>query len=151
MKPYKILFLSLILFTSCLSENDVPNYDILNEADIQEYITTNNLNPEQSNTGLYYIITKEGTGNKPTISSNVKVYYKGYLLNGTVFDESEADGIDFNLNQLISGFGEGMTYLKEGGETTLIIPSKLAYGNNSSGKIPGGSVIVFDVKLININ
>lgn len=153
MKQYIILLVSTILFTSCLSDNsiDIPNYDAINESDIQDYISKNNLTPTQSTSGLYYIITKEGTGNLPVISSNVTVDYKGYLLDGTVFDQSSAGGATFDLNRLIAGFAEGMTYVKEGGEATLIIPSRLGYGISSVGAIPAGSVLLFDVKLISIN
>ena len=52
---------------------------------------------------------------------------------------------------MILGWQEGITYFKEGGEGVLLIPSSLAYGNNGSGPIPGGAVLVFDVKLISVN
>jgi len=71
--------LSLILFTtlfgSC-SSNDEPNFEPQTEADILKYIDENGLNAEKSNTGLYYVIENEGSGEKPTSTSNVTVAYK---------------------------------------------------------------------------
>lgn len=137
-----------------IEENPI-DYDALNEEEIQNYISENNLNPEKSDSGLYYIITNEGSGDSPSLSSNVTVYYKGYTPDRGIdypFDESPEEGIDFDLSNLIIGFSEGVTYIKEGGEITLIIPSKLAY---SADLLPynsfGGKVLIFDVKLISIN
>ncbi|MEN8775452.1 MAG: FKBP-type peptidyl-prolyl cis-trans isomerase [Polaribacter sp.] len=146
--------LSLILFTtlfgSC-SSNDEPNFEPQTEADILKYIDENGLNAEKSNTGLYYVIENEGSGEKPTSTSNVTVAYKGYFLNGTIFDKSNSSGVSFNLQQVIKGWTEGITYFKEGGNGILIIPSNLGYGNNGRGSIPGGAVLVFDINLISVN
>ena len=129
----------------------IIDYDAQNEADILHYIEDNNLEAQKSDSGLYYVINEEGTGTTPTSNSNVTVAYKGYFLDGTVFDESDGNGISIGLNQVILGWQEGITYFKEGGEGVLLIPSSLAYGNNGSGPIPGGAVLVFDVKLISVN
>ena len=105
----------------------------------------------KTNSGLYYVINNEGTGKKPTSTSNVTVAYKGYLLDGTVFDQSSANGISFGLNRVIAGWTEGIQLFKEGGEGVLLIPSNLGYGPYSQGAIPGWAVLVFDVKLISVN
>ncbi|MDA9888818.1 FKBP-type peptidyl-prolyl cis-trans isomerase, partial [Flavobacteriaceae bacterium] len=38
----------------------------------------------------------------------------------------------------------------EGGEGKLFIPSNLGYGDYGYGSIPGGSVLIFDIKLIEV-
>ena len=157
-KPFKrlimkqsILLLCIVLFTSCLNiDDDDSNITPQTEADITKYIEDNGLNAQRSDSGLYYVINNEGTGDRPTSSSNVTVAYKGYFLNGSVFDQS-TNGISFNLNQVIKGWTEGITYFKEGGDGVLLIPSNLGYGSNGSGSIPGGSVLIFDVRLISVN
>jgi FKBP-type peptidyl-prolyl cis-trans isomerase FkpA len=149
MKTKLSLILSIFLFISC-SKND-SNFEPQTEADILQYIENNNLNATKSNSGLYYIINNEGTGTRPTSSSNVTVAYKGYFLNGNVFDQSNSSGISFGLNQVISGWTEGMQLFKEGGEGVLIVPSNLGYGSNGRSGIPGGAVLVFDIKLISVN
>ncbi|WP_337992857.1 FKBP-type peptidyl-prolyl cis-trans isomerase [Flavivirga sp. 57AJ16] len=97
------------------------------------------------------MIDTEGTGVKPNATSNVTVAYKGYFTNGTVFDQSDAEGISFGLQQVISGWTEGMTYFKEEGNGKLLIPSHLAYGHSGRGSIPGGAVLIFDINLISVN
>jgi FKBP-type peptidyl-prolyl cis-trans isomerase FkpA len=127
------------------------NFDEQNEADIVKYIADNNLTAKKSDSGLYYGINTEGAGTTPTSNSNVTVAYKGYFLDEQVFDESTDKGISFNLQQIIKGWTEGISYFKEGGEGVLLIPSKLGYGSRNRSGIPGGSVLVFDIKLLKVN
>lgn len=154
MKTY-LYALFIVLFVSCNSneqsveEVDI-DYTVQNEEDILKYIKENNLDAKKSDSGLYYVIENEGTGNRPTVNSDVTVAYKGYFLNGSTFDESDANGITFNLQQVIAGWREGITYFKEGGNGVLLVPSKLGYGSSDFRGIPGGSVLVFDVKLLEI-
>ena len=100
---------------------------------------------------MYYVINEAGTGKQPTTTSNVTVAYKGYFTNGSVFDQSNADGISFGLQQVIRGWTEGIPYFKEGGSGILLVPAHLGYGNSDYSGIPGGSVLVFEVKLIKVN
>jgi FKBP-type peptidyl-prolyl cis-trans isomerase FkpA len=130
---------------------EIIDYEAKNEADIIEYIEENDLVANRTNSGLYYVINEEGTGTRPTSSSNVTVAYKGYFLDGTVFDQSDANGISFGLDQVIKGWTEGIPLFKEGGQGILLIPSSLGYGLNGAGSIPRGAVLVFDVNLISVN
>lgn len=148
---HSILALLFIFFISCGNDDQPVDYVSLNEQQIQEYLAANDLEAEKSNTGLYYIIEEEGTGEQPTSSDKVRVSYKGYFLNGAVFDQSSSEGISFNLQQVISGWTEGITYFKEGGKGMLLIPSHLAYGSQDYRGIPGGSVLIFEIELIEVN
>ena len=121
------------------------------EADIIQYIEDNNLNATRSDSGLYYVIEEQGDGDQPSSNSNVTVSYKGYFLDGSVFDQSNESGITFNLQQVIKGWTEGIAYFNEGGEGILLIPSNLGYGSQSRSGIPGGSVLLFDIKLLKVN
>jgi len=146
---YIIVLISIItLSISCTKEEDFSEQ---NRKDIIKYIEDNNLDATRSESGLYYVINKTGTGIHPNISSNVTVAYKGYFTDGKVFDQSSNYGISFSLQNVIKGWTEGITYFKKGGEGILLIPSNLGYGNADKGKIPGGSVLIFDIKLIKIN
>lgn len=149
-----LLALVSLLFVSCLSDNEASkpvDYTVQNEKEIVDYIAKNKLTATKTDSGLYYVVNEAGTGAQPTASSNVTVAYKGYFTNGNVFDESKAEGISFGLNQVIKGWTEGIPFFKEGGNGVLLIPSHLGYGSNGSGPIPGGSVLVFNVKLIKVN
>lgn len=144
-----IFLLCIILFTSCSNDDD-SNFTPQTEADIIKYIADNNLNAQRSDSGLYYVINNLGTGARPTSSSNVTVAYKGYFLDGGVFDQS-TNGISFGLHQVIKGWTEGITYFKEGGDGILLVPSNLGYGDSGRGSIPGGAVLIFDIRLISVN
>ena len=126
------------------------NYETENDLEIQNYLSDNDITAQKSESGLYYTIEEAGVGTQPTLTANVTVTYKGYLTDETVFDES-VDNINFDLESLIKGFAEGITYFKEGGNGTLFIPAHLAYGNNGVSIIPGGAVIIFDIALISVN
>ena len=152
MKYVLLAFVSL-LFVSCLPdlksdiETQPVDYTVQNEKEIVDYIAKNNLNAQKSDTGLYYVITEPGTGKQPTANSDVRVAYKGYFTSGKIFDQSTDAGSSFNLQGVIKGWTEGIQYFKEGGSGVLLVPAHLGYGNGRPG-IPGGSVLVFDVKLI---
>jgi FKBP-type peptidyl-prolyl cis-trans isomerase FkpA len=147
---YALFALVLMFFTSCSGDKEI-DYVAKNEKEITEYIAKNNLNAQKSDSGLYYVINEAGTGTQPTASSNVTVAYKGYYTNGSVFDESSSAGISFGLNQVIKGWTEGIPYFKVGGSGILLVPAHLGYGSSDRNGIPGGSVLIFDVKLIKIN
>jgi FKBP-type peptidyl-prolyl cis-trans isomerase FkpA len=150
MKHLLSALLALTLFISCSKDKEV-DYVAKNEQEIIDYIAKNKLTAKKSETGLYYVITEPGTGVQPTATSNVTVAYKGYFTNGTTFDESQPEGISFGLNQVIKGWTEGIPHFKTGGSGILLVPAHLGYGNNAMGPIPGGSVLIFDVKLIKVN
>lgn len=104
--------------------------------------------------GLQYQVLEPGSGAiHPQATDRVKVHYHGTLIDGTVFDSSVDRGepITFGLNQVIPGWTEGLQLMVEGEKTRFFIPSNLAYGDRSAGKIKPGSTLVFDVELIGIN
>lgn len=152
MKQLLSTLLVLTLFISCSKDTKtVTDYTAKNEQEIKDYLAKNNLTAQRSTSGLYYIINEQGTGTQPTAASNVTVAYKGYFTNGNVFDQSKAEGISLSLNKVIRGWTEGIPYFKAGGSGVLLIPSHLGYGSTNNGPIPGGSVLIFDVKLISVN
>jgi FKBP-type peptidyl-prolyl cis-trans isomerase FkpA len=146
----KIILPLILLIMSCSSNSGDKDFTQVNEQEILDYISENNLVAQKSTSGLYYIINETGSGEQPIATSNVTVAYKGYYTNGTVFDQN-AQGISFNLNGVIAGWTEGITYFKEGGSGVLLVPSRLAYGSSNNRGIPGGSVLIFDVELISVN
>lgn len=150
-----IVALVVVLFISCSSDKDSEqatiDYTEQNEKEIVAYIEKHNLTTQKSDSGLHYVINEMGAGEQPNVNSNVTVAYKGYFTNGNVFDQSDAKGISFGLQQVIKGWTEGITYFKEGGSGILLIPSHLGYGSRGTNGIPGGSVLVFDINLISVN
>ena len=160
MKHLLSALVALTLLISCNKNKEVTNevtkeipvdYVAKNDKEITDYLAKNNLTAEKSESGLYYIIKDPGTGAQPTTTSNVTVAYKGYFTNGNVFDESKPEGISFGLDQVVKGWTEGIPHFKAGGSGILLVPAHLGYGDSTMGPIPGGSALIFDVKLISVN
>ncbi len=105
--------------------------------------------------GLKYVIVKEGTGARPSASDNVTVHYVGRLTDGTVFDNSVDRGepATFPLNRVIKGWTEGLQLMQEGGVAIFYIPSELGYGEMGTpgGPIPPNAPLIFEVQLIKVN
>jgi len=104
--------------------------------------------------GLQYKVITEGTGAKPIDGDKIKVNYEGKLINGTIFDSSYERGepIEFNINQVIPGWTEGLKLMSTGSTYMLYIPQDLAYGENvrPGGPIEPFSTLVFKVELLEI-
>lgn len=106
---------------------------------------------EKTANGIYYKTTKAGSGAKCGKGKHVYVAYKGYLVDGTVFDSSEGRGdLDFGTGagQMIPGFDEMVQDMQKGETRTMVLPPDLAYGEQGyPGVIPPASYICFDVTL----
>ncbi len=145
MKRY--LFVLLILCVTVISckDNDDTDQAAIDKQKIEAYLAEKGLEAEYTASGLYFIIHNGGNTLKPNINSTVTVAYKGYFLDGRVFDQS--DMIDFRLSQVIKGWQEGIQLIGEGGSISLLVPSQLAYGTSQKGDIPPNSVLIFDITL----
>lgn len=94
-----------------------------------------------------------GNGQQATIT------YKGWLTDGTLFDQSQTNSsgqlvpLSFTLggNQIIQGLQEGVDGMKVGGSRLVIIPPSLGYGSQGKSSIPPNSVLVFEVNLLDVN
>lgn len=147
---YFILIVGVIagITTSCEEKQKQQNIDWAAHDDkvISEHLAENNIDAIKHSSGVYYRITKEGNGKHPNGTSVVKVNYKGYLLDGKVFDEGQ--GVEFPLGGVIQGWTIGIPFIDKGGSGQLFIPSFLGYGYQSPPGIPPNSVLIFDVDLL---
>ena len=121
-----------------------------------KFLEDNGQRPEVKTTasGLQYEVLTEGTGPKPSGSNaRVTVHYEGRLINGNVFDSSykRNQPATFGLNQVISGWTEGVQLMPQGSKYRFFIPSDMGYGSRGSGSIPPNSTLIFDVELLQTN
>jgi len=102
--------------------------------------------------GLQYRIIRSGYGKSPAPTDSVAVYYKGNLINGTVFDQTEPGmPAQFVANKLIPGWTEALEIMREGDHWQLVIPAGLAYGaRGAGGVIPPNQTLVFDLELLKV-
>lgn len=119
-----------------------------------EFLAKNKSNPNVKTTesGLQYVVEKEGTGAVPKETDEVKVHYTGTLVDGTKFDSSVDRGqpAEFPVNGVIKGWTEALVMMKEGSKYKLTIPAELAYGPMGRPGIPPNSVLLFDVELLEV-
>jgi FKBP-type peptidyl-prolyl cis-trans isomerase FkpA len=150
---YVFVFLALaVTVFSCKKDDFDEEAQLQKDIEIiQQYLTDNGLTAESTSSGLHYIVNNTGNGPQPNASSNVTVAYVGYFTGGNTFDQSSASGATFNLQNVIQGWTEGIPKFKQGGSGTLLIPSKLGYGQNGNSSIPGNTVILFDIELLEVS
>jgi FKBP-type peptidyl-prolyl cis-trans isomerase FkpA len=139
---------------------------------IEDYIAEKNIKANRTESGLYYVIEKEGTGEKIETGDMAYVHYAGYLLDGTIFDTSMKDvaqetgvyseqrdnmggygplEVEVGQGRVIPGWDEGLGLLKKGDKAKFLIPSTLAYGDRETGgTIKANSILIFDVEITDV-
>ncbi len=139
---------------------------------IQDYVDKNNLDATRTESGLYYVIEEEGTGEEIDNGDLAFIHYAGYLVDGTLFDTSNKELATENnmYNEqrdqsggygpievvvgeggVIQGWDEGLALLKNGSKAKFLIPSPLGYGERQSGPlIPPNSVLIFDIEVTDV-
>jgi FKBP-type peptidyl-prolyl cis-trans isomerase len=149
-------FLTALLAQGCVKSID---YEAQEQKAIQEFLAKNNITTPPTESGLYYLVKTEGTGQQPVDSDTVSINYIVSYLDGVVFDTNieevaqehniynpQRDYVPFvfvkGSNEAIEGVDEGVGYMKEGGEAILVIPSSLAYHAYNP--------LVFYVKLLEV-
>jgi FKBP-type peptidyl-prolyl cis-trans isomerase FkpA len=126
-----------------------------NQAEGAKFLADNVKKPGVKTTpsGLQYQVVKEGTGKKPSATSQVKVHYLGTLLDGTKFDSSYDRGepASFALNGVIPGWTEGLQLMTAGSKYKFWIPASLGYGERGTpGPIGPNATLVFEVELLEV-
>ncbi|MBX7225554.1 MAG: FKBP-type peptidyl-prolyl cis-trans isomerase [Chitinophagales bacterium] len=122
---------------------------------IEQYAKEKGLVIQTTPSGLSYIIEKQGDGAKVEAGKTAVTHYRGYTLNGQVFDASYDRNQPFPVpvgqGRVIKGWDEGLPLFNVGGKGKLLIPSGLAYGQQSMGpSIPANAVLIFDIEIIEV-
>jgi FKBP-type peptidyl-prolyl cis-trans isomerase FklB len=124
-----------------------------NKTDGEAFLAANKSKPGVKTfpSGLQYKVLAEGSGDSPKPEDTCIVKYRGTLVDGTEFDNSEkAPGgtASFPANRVIPGWTEALTNMKPGAKWQLFIPANLAYGEMGKGNIAPNSTLLFDVELV---
>jgi len=135
-------------------ESPKAKYD-LSAASNQKFLADYAAQPGAFKTqdGLQYRVLKAGKGKSPQSGDDtVTVTYKGWLINGKVFDQTkEGQTAEFPAGQLIPGWVEALSLMKEGDSWELVVPSDLGYGPDGAGDdIPPNQTLVFNMTLLKV-
>jgi FKBP-type peptidyl-prolyl cis-trans isomerase FkpA len=131
----------------------------IDEKMLQDYFAKNKIKAQKTASGLYYTVSKPGTGENAANGQTVSVNYTGKLLDGNTFDSNtdpafkhtEPFKLALGKGQVIKGWDEGLQLFNKGAKGTLYIPSGLAYGSQDrSPQIPANSILVFDIEILDI-
>jgi FKBP-type peptidyl-prolyl cis-trans isomerase FkpA len=99
---------------------------------------------------------EKGTGAELGANMKAGVYYKGWLTDGTLFDQSKTDEkgqkqpfvFTEGAHQVIPGWEQGVAGMKVGGTRLIIVPPAAGYGTQGQGTIPPNAVMIFEVQLV---
>lgn len=133
--------------------NDAVAVGKKNEAAGRDYVAKQRISDESlkiADSGLVYKEIRAGKGPKPTADNNVKVIYTGSLVDGTVFDSSNGEAVEFPVKGVIPGFREALMMMNKGAQYHIIIPADLGYGLQAPPTIGPNSYLVFDLELVDI-
>lgn len=141
----------------------------LEPAAIAKYIADKKIKATKTASGLYYEITKPGTGANPVNGDTAIVNYTGRLLNGKFFDSSLKEEfvkakqqvdprrpfaplrIAVGAGKVIKGWDEGLLLLNKGAKGIFVIPSDLGWGEQGAAPIIGPfTPVMFEVELVDI-
>ena len=142
--------LSALLIASPSTQLEKEQNRIVNYA-IDEMIPL-----QQTSSGLFYHIENEGEGAPIQWGDYLQAHYKGYFLDGEVFDASRPKGkpMEFYVGNMIPAWNEALQLLKPGGRMLLFAPSSLAYGEegvqDKSGEevVPPNEPLVFELEVV---
>ena len=158
MKNNILILVGLGALVFCLfscKQRAVPKLSEEDKRALGEQIEKITIGFNKTESGLFYKVLEEGSGNKAEKGQNVSVHYEGSLLSGKIFDSSyeRKEPIDFPLGtgKVIAGWDEGIALLKKGSKARLVIPPHLGYGARGAGRsIPPNSTLIFDVELVDV-
>ena len=134
-------------------KEDFPEQTATAAKELADYLAKNKIEAVPTASGLIYVVTEPGNGEKPQVGKPVTMHYTGKLLDGTVFDSSVERDQPFTfalgVGQVIPGWDEGVLLMSKGEKGVLYIPYYLAYGDRQAGeKIAPFSNLMFEVELI---
>ena len=154
--PYKTLIFDIHLWHVI---TDPASYE---QNLIQNFLDSNNYNVEPTESGLYYIEKVSGNDTLIKEGNYVDMYYKGYFLDGRVFDSNFGEDNPIRIlipnENLIDGWNEGLKLMSKGSEGTLIVPYSMAFGSNGTPDyyvfpwyIGPYMTLIFDIKIVGVH
>lgn len=145
----KLVVLTLILMgslmISCSKSTNEDQLTILNYLDARGLVALDTA-------GVFVVISAPGSNERPKESSSVQFSYKGYYVDGEVFDQSPPEhNPTIKLSTAITGLRVGLAKFGKNSKGTILIPSELGYGSNPPLGIRKNSILIYDVHIFDFN
>jgi FKBP-type peptidyl-prolyl cis-trans isomerase len=155
-----LVLISLLIVTALTSCDIRKKLKEEEQARITDFLAKNpNLLFQKKESGLYYYDVVVGSGPQANTGDSAFIFYNLKLLDGRIFESNigTVDTMVIPVNQgkvSVKGFDEGITYMKEGGQAMLLVPSSLAFGETGTANqfisIGGYEPLLFDVYLVRL-
>lgn len=136
----------------------IEDFDSYEQVILRQFIEQEELDVQPEESGLYYIVLREGQGEKVKKDDTLTVHYEGRFLNGKFFDSTKKRDEAFTFVygqewQVIEGMEKAIGMMREGEKALFILPSDLAWGKSgsSTGIIPPYTSLIFEVEVLEIN
>lgn len=120
---------------------------------LEDFLQENKLTAQVSPEGLYYLISKKGTGKAPAKGDYALVKYRAMLLDSTVFDQSEEGSplvFQVGNHEVIKGLDHGVQLLKKGSVATFFVPPSLGYQQYGAGAVPPDAALIYELELLDV-
>lgn len=136
--------------------------------DILAYLEQNNISVKPTESGLYFIELEKGNGPSVEPGKSIKADYSAMFINGEIFETSVRDiALKYNIfdsaftyqpfrfrqgdSLAITGWNEGLSYMRQGGRALFIVPSAIAYGEEGiEGVIPPFTPLIYEVNVLEV-
>lgn len=120
---------------------------------INRFLINMNYPLKKTDSGLHILTINKGAGKKPSVGSTVKIDYTAAFIDGSVFDSTLERSEPFSFvtgkKEVIVGLEEAVMNMQVGDHCLVIIPFRLAYGDQKYGNvIPPFSTLVFEIELL---
>jgi FKBP-type peptidyl-prolyl cis-trans isomerase FkpA len=159
-RSFRLLSAAVVLLVAGACNSDPVSVPEADPATTQ-FASTLNINiaaMTRTSSGLYFRDSQRGadTARVAAAGDSVTVRYTGWLSNGTQFDSNRdagdpVFGFTLGTRRVIAGWDEGLVGMRKGGRRILVIPPSLAYGPDPYRGLPGNSILVFDVELLDVD
>ncbi len=145
------IFCALAL-SACGSDSTTAPAPTIETATFAPALGVNLASSTKTTSGVYYRDLVVGTGAVVAAGQTLSAHYTGWLANGTQFDTNGPTDPPYpfvlGTGNVIVGWHVGIPGMRVGGQRQLIIPPSLGYGAQANGKIPGNSILVFNVTIV---
>ena len=172
---YCLLICAAALFSSCKEETKEVDsaWKIENTNALNALATNKEFQAVKDPAGYGTVYVKwleRGTGDRVYFTSKVDLYYKGMLIDRTVFDQWQIeDGQPFKApmssgvmdsqykDMMIQGFLLGLEYMRVGDKCEVWMPYQLAYGETDKTDqygeitIPKHSTLIFEIEVVDVH